>query len=143
MEVVQKQVTHQLKFKRTNKMPGAIKISDKIYAAGQSKDIEEEWPEGATKLVIGKWNESREETIGGKGVLNLETTDNIESNSNSNRRFSCCSFDEGASGDCGHRDQRRRFSARQGTSFNHPSPSFCQHPEVWHPHQRKHVGSAE
>ena len=79
MEVVQKQVTHQLKFKRTNKMPGAIKISDKIYAAGQSKDIEEEWPEGATKLVIGKWNESREETIGGKGVLNLEATDNIES----------------------------------------------------------------
>ena len=48
-------------------MPGTIKISDEIYAAGQSKPIEEEWPEGATKLVIGKWKESREETNGGKG----------------------------------------------------------------------------
>ena len=44
----------------TSKMSRSVKFSDKICAAGQTKDIDEEWPEGATKLIIGKWKKSEE-----------------------------------------------------------------------------------
>lgn len=49
-------------------MSRSVKFSDKIYAAGQSKDIDEEWPEGATKLIIGKLEESMKRTVGDDGT---------------------------------------------------------------------------
>ena len=54
--------------RHTSKMSRSVKFSDKIYAAGQSKDIDEEWPEGATKLIIGKLEESMKRTVGDDGT---------------------------------------------------------------------------